>query len=90
MNAAPCNRPALGYTGARSLENSHRAETRTRQTCGFFVPAFHGQGAPTGFHAGGVPGNNQYLEPSLCGFEPPLAPIFAIGRFTFELMEKPR
>ena len=70
MNPA-CNRPALAYNGARSLENSLQAEPRTRQTCGFFVPAQQASCAFPVSMPEGVPGNIQYLEPSCSGFEPP-------------------
>jgi len=71
--SAPCNRPALAYNAARSLRNSKRAEPRTRQTCGFFVPAFHGQGAPADpvLMPDGIPGNTQYPEPSRFGSQLP-------------------
>jgi len=39
MNAASCHPARPTYNGVRSLETSHTAEPRTRQTCGFFVPA---------------------------------------------------
>lgn len=68
----PCNRPALAYNGARSLRTSQRAEPRTRQTCGFFVPVQQASSAyPVSLKPDGVPGNSQHLEPSLCGSQPP-------------------
>lgn len=70
--SAPCNRQAPAYNAARSLETSRIAEPRTRQTCGFFVPGHQVSCAcyPVSM-PDGVPGNTQYLEPSIRGFEPP-------------------
>ena len=70
--SAPCNRPALAYNAARSLRTSRIAEPRTRQTCGFFVPVQQASSAyPVSLKPDGVPGNSQYLEPSIRGSQPP-------------------
>lgn len=68
----PCNCPAPAYNAARSLRTSLKAEPRTRQNCGFFVPALQANSAcyPVSM-PDGVPGNTQYPEPSLSGSEPP-------------------
>jgi len=41
MNAAPCTAAALAYNAQRGVRN-HNSGPRTRQTCGFFVPADFG------------------------------------------------
>lgn len=75
MNA-PCTPARAVYNGVRSLETSLKAEPRTRQTCGFFVPVPQDSCACPGcLQPGGVRENNQYPEPSLSGFEPPPGPI---------------
>lgn len=81
---APCNRPTVDYTGIRSLRTSHRAEPRTRQTCGFFVPVQQASSAyPVSLKPDGIPGNTQYPEPSIRGFEPPSGAHF-YGTFNLE------
>jgi hypothetical protein len=76
MNAASCHPARPTYNGVRSLETSHTAEPRTRQTCGFFVPVPRDSCAcPVCLQPGGVRENIQYPEPSVCGFEPPSGPI---------------
>lgn len=87
--SAPCNRPALAYNAAGSLRNSKRAEPRTRQTCGFFVPAFHGQGAPADpvscrMEFREIPNTRSRLV-SVLSFHP--APTALVG-FSFRLNEE--
>ncbi len=70
MNAAPCIVARPAYNGHRSLITSHNAEPRP-DSCGFFAPVLQASCAPVSIKPEGVPGNTQYLEPSLCGYQPP-------------------
>ena len=71
MNAAPCNPARAAYNGVRSLITPLKAESRTRQTCGFFVPVLQASCAYAVSMPEGVPGNSEYPEPSLSGYQPP-------------------
>ncbi len=86
MNATPCTPARRVYNGARSLETSHNAEPRP-ESCGFFAPVPQASCAPVSLKPDGVRRNNQYSEPSLCGFEPPSGTHSCNGLFTPELEE---
>ena len=87
MNA-PCNHPTVDYTEFRSLETSQVAVPRPERS-GFFVSVHQANSAcyPVSM-SDGVPGNTQYLEPSVSGFELHPAPTALVG-FSFRL-EEPR